>query len=169
MNLVDKILKEGVFKQKFYHTSGTKFKVGDMIGGPGKYLFMSNSPIPHYTIHGIVKGKFSSYEAYYKESSKKWADYCDKKEAAKTKEEMQAVPHPVIKNPKPVNIFVYEVKPHGKIIFNKANDEWISSQSFVEVVRIVGNAVGILDNYLRKFPPNKWGAFSGAKAFKFKK
>lgn len=148
-------------KMKFYHCSGTKLKVGDVIGGPGKRVYMNTSPVPHGTIWSSIKARYSSYSEYSIASFKMWNAYWDKREEADKNQE----PHPErpdekTMNSKPKNITIYEVKPFKKPIFNQHTSEYIALDTFVEIVKIVGNANGILQNHLKK-----WG--DGSKAFYF--
>lgn len=154
-------------KTIFYHTSGTRFKVGDILGGHGKRVFLHTNPVPHGTIQSIVEGGFSCWEDYRKASDaayKKWREDCDEWEKTKIGD---SPPWPSnIKNTKPVSLFVYEMKPYNKPVFGNCNDEYIVYDDFVEVVRIVGNAKGILDNFKRKFGNGSKAWHFGAKARK---
>lgn len=148
-------------KLKFYHTSGTRFNVGDIIGGPGKNVFLHTNPVPHGTIQEIVECGYTSWEEYsiakdavirpWSEALKLWYEnpIGDRPECPR---------NPI--NPKPVNMYVYEMRPYNKPVFGNCNDEYIAINDFVEVVSIVGNAKGILDNFKRKFG-------DGAKAYHF--
>jgi len=148
-------------KTIFYHTTGTRFKIGDVIGGPGKIVFLHTNPVPHGTIQSIVAGGFASHSSYNAASNKAWNDYqIAKIEFDKTKIGEAPVCPSDISNPKPVPLFVYEMKPYNKPVFGSCNDEYIVFDDFVEVVRVVGNAKGILDNFKQKFG-------DGAKAYHF--
>lgn len=133
---------------KFFHTSGTRFKVGDLIGGPGKSVFMSNNAIPHGTIMPIVEGGFKSWKEYSNfDSEAIYNKYWDDKALGLDPK------WPILISKKQVKVYVYEVKPHGKIYFG-SYDEWVTKKSFVEVIRIVGNARGILQNAKIKYKEN---------------
>ena len=120
---------------KFYHTSGTRFKPGDAIGGPGKTVYMNTQPIPHGTIWNMVKQGYKSYYDSYPEGY------------------TQTGKLPVgFKKAKPgQQVWVYEVKPFKPPIYNPGGDEYYSYNVFVEIVRVVGSAQGILQNHIRKF------------------
>lgn len=151
----------------FYHTSGTRFKIGDVIGGPGKMVFLHTNPVPHGTIQSIVHGGFASYVDYSAAHDKAWNEWraaYDEFEKNKIGEEPER-PFKIV-NPKPVQLFVYEMKPYNKPVFNNGNDEYIVYNDFVEVVSIVGNAKGILDNFKRKFGDGIKAYHFGAKARK---
>lgn len=138
-------------KPTFYHTSGTKFKVGDILGGPGKRVFLHTSPVPHGTIQDIVESGYGSWIEFQTASDKDFKIYWEAyKVWDKTKEGEQPVKKPT-KNPKPVDLTVYEMKPFNKAVFGNCWDEYIVIDDFVEVVKIVGNAKGILDNFKKKF------------------
>lgn len=147
-------------KLKFYHTSGTRFKVGDIIGGPGKKVFLHTKPIPHGTIQEIVKGGFKSWEHYENEYYPKIDEYWDKREHWNKTQEGDKPEYPEKKSNKPVNLYVYEMKPFSKPVFVGVNDEYVAIDIFVEVVKIVGNAKGILENFKKKFG-------DGSKAYYF--
>lgn len=142
-------------KTKYYHTSGTRYKPGDIIGGPGKSVFMTTQSVPHYTIHEIVNGGFSSWKEFKKEYEKKRAEYDTKYDGVSYCDRPPFV-DPV--NPKPIQVFVYEVKPFSKP-GTGTWDELIAVDTFVEIVKMVGNAKGILTNFHNKFEKNSSKAF----------
>jgi hypothetical protein len=153
-------------KLKYYHTTGTKFKVGDIFGGPGKLVCLSTSPIPHGTIQSIVTGGFSSYKEYSAAHLKVINQHWDDVEKWL---EIGVGDRPVCPktiNPKPVSLTVYEVKPFVTPIWVGANDEYRLYDEFVEVIRIVGNAKGILDNHINKFGETAKAWHFGGKAIK---
>ena len=150
-------------KIKFYHSSGSKLKFGDTIGGPGKIVWMTDSPIPHPTIWDSVKNKFSNYNDYSKYSTSKeiiakWNEYWDKR----AKEQGEKMDPPSLMNPEPIEIYVWEVFPYEKPMFIRSNDEYRIDDNFVEIGNKVGNANSILNNFLNKFGDN-------AKAYHFAK
>ena len=157
-------------KTKYYHTSGTRFKVGDVIGGPGITICLTTQPIPHGTIHSVVMGGFSCY----KDELKKWEEVMNEFWAAREvwidNGSVDEKPElPTVKNDKPVNLLVYELKPFSKPIWGKGNDEF-RLEDFAEVVRIVGNAKGILENHYRKFGKESEKSWHfGSKAIKNRK
>jgi hypothetical protein len=153
-------------KTLFYHTSGTRFKVGDIIGGHGKKVFLHTNPVPHGTIQSIVEGGFSSWKEYSAAQTIALEEYWDARIAWNEHETGDKPEYPIIRNPKPVSLFVYEMKPYNKPVFGNCNDEYIVYDDFVEVVRIVGNAKGILDNFKRKFGNGTKAWHFGAKARK---
>jgi len=138
-------------KTKLYHTSGTKFKPGDVFGGPGLTVCMTTNPIPHGTIQSIVVGGFSCYQDYLKEYLKIQEEYWIVRDKWNDMQIGEKPICPKVINPKPVKLWVYEVKPFEKPIWININEEYRAIDTFVEVVSIVGNAKGILDNHYRKF------------------
>jgi hypothetical protein len=151
-------------KIKYFHVSGTKYRVGQIIGGPGKTVCLNTSPVTHGTIWDVVKGGFSSYEDYLKSYLKNSDEYW------KIRDEWNKNPigdkpeYPKTMNDKPQNIWVYEVKPFSTPTFVGVNDEYRAIDNFVEVVKIVGNAKGILQNHIKKFGNTKRAWSFGAKA-----
>lgn len=139
-------------KPTFYHTSGTKFKVGDILGGPGKRVFLHTSPVPHGTIQDIVIAGYGSWEEYQTADTLKCREYIKEMRLWEADKVNNIKPElkPTI-NPKPVELTVYEMKPFNKVVFGNCWDEYIVIDDFVEVVKIVGNAKGILDNFKKKF------------------
>lgn len=140
-------------KAKLYHTSGTLFKPGDIIGGPGFCVCMTTSPIPHYTIAAIVDAGSTSWVEYRKLRDAEFVKFLiayDKWELDKIGQEPKWKDEN-IKSPKQVKLNVYEVKPFSKPMWNGINDEYRLYDDFVEIVRVVGNAKGILHNHFKKF------------------
>lgn len=138
-------------KTTFYHTSGTKFKVGDILGGPGKRVFLHTNPVPHGTIQSIVDSGYGSWVEFEEAETNTLREYV---KALRKWEVDKIGDKPVQKptmNPKPVELTVYEMKPFNKAVFGNCWDEYIVIDDFVEVVKIVGNAKGILDNFKKKF------------------
>ena len=156
-------------KAKFYHTSGTKFKIGDVFGGPGKLVCMTTSPIPHGTISEIVNAGYSSYTEYSDARSKDLDAYYFLRDEWDKNPIGDKPEYPITRNPKPVTLVVYEVKPYKHPTWGGANDEYRLYDNFVEVVRIVGNAKGILDNHERKFGKTAKAWHFGGKAIKIDK
>lgn len=153
-------------KTKLYHTTGTKFKPGDVFGGPGLTVFMSTSPIPHSTIQEIVTGGYSCYKDYEDVCEKKSKEYWDLREAWNENPVGDKPEYPNMKNPNPVKLWVYEVKPFEKPVWINVNEEYRVDDVFVEVVRVVGNAKGILDNHKRKFGETSKAYFFGGTALR---
>ena len=149
-----------IVKIKYYHTTGTLFKPGDIIGGPGLRVYMNTTPIPHGTIQSVVEGGFACWKDYLETSLKNSAEYWDKREEWNKNPVGDKPEWPETKNSKPVKLIVYEVKPYDIPVFGRHNDEYVAIDMFVEIVRIVGNAKGILQNHKRKFG-------NGAKAWHF--
>ena len=160
-------LKKSKEKVRFYHASGTKYKVGQIIGGPGERVFLNTSPVVHRTIWEAVLGGFSSWKEYQTIHMAAIHDYWDKRMEF-NKGEMENKPeYPKTVNKKKIPIWVYEVKPFKAPLFHGVNDEYIAIDQFVEIVSIVGNARGILLNHIKKFGKNKASNFR-AKSFKKK-
>lgn len=155
-------------KLKFYHTSGTKFKVGDQFGGPGKTVFLTNTAVPHYTIWSAVMNGYGSWQEYDKARDKQSEELRAKMALLDEKEriELYRTYKEDLAKPKPGKVYVYEIEVHGKMNFGSCNDEWITQNCFVEVIRVVGNARGILRNYHKQFSESN---IHGAKAIKKKK
>lgn len=157
-------------KLKYYHTSGTRFKVGDVIGGPGKVVCLHTNPVPHGTIQCLISSGYGSYkehsEASIKDSNEHWDNVEKWIENGKEGERPQRKD---TKNPKPVKLFVYEMEPFKKPTWVGVNDEYRAYDTFVEVVRVVGNAKGILDNFRQKFGDTEKAWHFGGKALKKKK
>lgn len=156
-------------KTKFYHTSGTLFKPGDVIGGPGRVVCITTRPVPHYTIQNVVKSGFKSYVEYNAISTKKWQQHWDNVEEWITGGRVGD--RPEYKEPKAlknIKINVYEVKPFNKPMWVGINDEFRVNNDFVEIVRIVGNAKGILQNHYKRFGETE-KSYHYSKAFRRKK
>ena len=156
-------------KLKFYHTTGTKFKVGEVFSGPGKLVCLSTSPIPHGTIQNVVKSGYTSYVEYSEARSKVMNQHWDNVEKWLEDKVGDRPVCPEVINPKPVSLIVYEVKPFTPPIWVGVNDEYRLYDEFVEVVRVVGNAKGILDNHIRKFGETTKAWHFGGKAIRYNK
>jgi hypothetical protein len=138
-------------KLKYYHTTGTKYKVGDVIGGPGIRVFLHTSPVSHGTIQEIVDAGYGSWKEYVAAKDIIDAEYWKIRLEWNDNPVGEKPVYPKIVNPKPVELVVYEMKPYNKPIFGGSNDEYIAYDDFVEVIRVVGGAKGILHNFRRKF------------------
>jgi hypothetical protein len=137
--------------KRFYHTSGTRYRVGDFIGGPGKKVFMNDSPIVHGTIWEAIANGYGSYEEYTADHHPKLEKYWVEREAWNLNPTGPKPEYPKASSAKPKAVLVYEVKPFRKPRFGGMNDEWISENEWVEIVRVVGNARGILNNHFDRF------------------
>lgn len=149
-------------KIRYYHVSGYRFKVGDVLGGNGKTVYMTENPLIHYTIHEIFRTNSRSYQEHddrrEKMSKILWekleelrlkAPYPRTEEYWKQHDEIIDKVYSVFK---PINYWVYEVKPFNKddVRFCSCNDEY-QTNGFVEIIRVVGNAKGIWKNFENKF------------------
>lgn len=155
-------------KTKYYHTSGTRFKVGDVIGGPGKRVYMTTSPVVHSTIWEAVMNGYPNWQSY----STALCQVIDSYFAELDKFDAGLLEERPVRNPVPnkkMKTWVYEVKPFRKPYFRSANEEYIAEDQFVEVVKIIGSGRGILENQFRKF--GKYSAkayhFGGKAIFKY--
>jgi hypothetical protein len=127
----------------YYHTSGHRYKVGDVIGGPGKVVCLHTSPIPHGTIDSIVDSGHRSWTEYSEQHSKDVESYWEKREEwNRMREETRPVyksgemsveeyreaikkwnedgelgigkpEWPTTRSPKPARLFVYKMKPYN--------------------------------------------------------
>ena len=127
----------------FYHTSGHRYKVGDVIGGPGKLVCLHTKPVPHGTIQEIVESGHRSYKEYSEQQAKEMEEYWKKREEwNRMREETKPKPSikyrwsngeaarmrqwvedgenevgkpewPVTISPKPARLFVYRMKPYN--------------------------------------------------------
>lgn len=133
-------------KRKYYHVSGYRFHKGDVIGGPGKLVFMHITPITHFTIEDVIDYNvrcFKETSAVYKEL---W-DKVDDKE--KKYSEVYDLFKKELKKRKKIQIWCYEVQPYKKPWLGSWDD--FITDSFVEIVKVVGNARGITQNFTKKF------------------
>lgn len=138
-------------KTRYYHTSGTRFKIGQLIGGPGKRVFLTTDPVPHGTIQEIVTAGYGSWAEYSTARAKDMEVYWDQRMAWNQEQVGPKPDYPVTRNPDPVELLVYEIKPYRKPVWVGINDEFRLEGRFGEVVRRVGSARGILGNHYRKF------------------
>jgi hypothetical protein len=137
--------------KQFFHTSGTRFKVGDVFGGPGKNVFLSTREVPHSTILEAVEGGFSCWKEFSAARSKETEKFWDERMAWNENPVGEKPEYPKTVKIKPDKIWVYEVRPFKNPIWRNMNEEYVAHGVFVEVVRIVGNAKGILSNAKRRF------------------
>lgn len=131
-------LLENYKNKRFYHTSGFKYNHGDIIGGPGKKVFLHDNYLPHWSIIDIIKNGFRSYEEYidnYQKQMKKDLPMRDLD----------------FKNHKFKKTWVYEVKPFNikNVKYRSINQEYIT-EDFVEIIKNVGSAFGILTKYFNR-------------------
>ena len=130
----------------------------------GKTICLNTSPVTHGTIWDVVKGGFSSYQdylkSYLKNSDEYWAirDEWNKNPVGEKPE------YPKTMNDKPQRLWVYEVKTFKPPVFIGSNDEYRAINIFVEIIKIVGNAKGILQNHIKKFGDTKKAHSFGGKA-----
>ena len=140
-------------KKKFYHTSGTRFRVGDGLGGPGKIVFLHDRPLVHTTILEAIEAGFPNWAEYSKANGSAWKEYWDLREAwnsgPRLEEEKPEIPK--VRNPKPAKVWIYEVETFEPPFFFSINDEWVAINNWVTVTKVVGNARGILENHKKKF------------------
>ena len=154
----------------YYHTSGHRYKVGDIIGGPGKLVCLHIKPIPHGTIQEIVDSGHRSWTEYCLQRDKELKEYWDRREEWNNipeSERPEKPEYPVTRNPKPVKLKVYKVKPYKTPRWNGMNDEYRAYDTFVEIVGIEGNAKGILQNFQRKFGKTSKAYHFGGAAKKY--
>ena len=139
--------------KKFYRTSGTRFKVGDLLGGPGKMVFLHDRPLVHTTILEAIEAGFPNWAEYSEKNAAAWKEYWDLREAWNNgpRLEEDKPPMPVVRNPKPARVWIYEVETFAPPVFHSINDEWIAINNWVTIAKVVGNARGILKNHKRKF------------------
>ena len=149
-NIIKKIYNFVIMKINFYHTSGTRYKIGDIIGGPGHKVFMHTDVVPHWTIQSIVKLGYTSYKELEKTEkakndifSKKWDEWVASGQIGEAPE--YTTRYELI-NKKFVNTIVYQVRPVKKPVYLPSNREYVVENGFVEIVKIIGNASGILKN-----------------------
>ena len=131
------MMKRADLKPRYYHTSGARLRVGDVIGGDGQLVFLHTTPIPHWTIVNMVLSGFSS-----------WSEYKNST--------VEARPDGKSKS------WVYEVRPRivkgKKAKIEDLGGELVCDSAPIEIIRVVGNAKGILENHIRKFG-DKWDKF----------
>lgn len=153
----------------FYHTSGHKYVVGDVIGGPGKVVCLHTKPIPHGTIEEIVDSGHRSYKEYRDQREKEIKEYWDAREKWNETQEGDKPEYPVTRSPKPARLWVYKMKPYKYPTWVGMNHEFRAYDTFVEVVGIEGNAKGIKGNHVKKFgkTPKAW--HFGGKATRYRK
>jgi len=156
-------------KIKYYHTSGTRFRPGDILGGPGRVVCLNTSPIVHSTIWDAIVSGYPSWKAYKEDFYPKVEKYWDDRMKWNETQEGDKPEYPIAKNDKAHSIWVYEVKPFDKPTFNGMNDEY-RSYGFVEVVKVIGSGVGILQNHFKKFGKNSRKSYHfGGKALRLYK
>lgn len=148
---------------KFYHTSGYRFKKGQVIGGPGFKTYLSNKTVPHSTIAVAIAVKgFRSWKEYSEFKDPLVSDYWDKRIQWNELKIGEKPEYPDPKNPKPIRSFVYEVRPYSKPVFSQINQEYYVIDDFVEIVKVVGSAKGLFQNHLRKYGEGKALLFADA-------
>ena len=152
----------------FFHTSGHKYKVGDVIGGPGKVVCLHTKPVPHGTIEEIVDSGHRSWKEYWEQRRKDLEVYWDAREEWNETQEGDKPQYPVTSSPKPCRLWVYKMKPYEYPTWCGVNDEF-RAYFFVEVIGIEGNAKGIKDNHVKKFGRTSKAWHFGGKAIRYKK
>lgn len=139
----------------YYHTSGYNYRVGDIIGGPGKSVCLHIKPVPHYSIQEMVDAGHRCWSEYSKQKDEEMEKYFHELNMWNSMSGSEKPEPPTIKSQKKYNLKVYRVKPYKDPLWNGINDEYRAYNTFVEIIGIEGNAKGILNNLRKKIGKEK--------------